>query len=89
VYRASCGGLTRVLDALYCASVRRIVIAASLTVLDEYILHIDAGIDELLFRNALMATHVPHPGRMAPTTAMARTRNNTELCGAIDEEAKT
>jgi hypothetical protein len=53
-----------------------------LTVLGEYILHIDAGIDELLFRNALIATHVPHPGRMAPTTAMAFLSLGIALCFA-------
>jgi len=61
------GSWTRYIAPAFAA----IVIAVSLTVLGESILHIDAGIDELLFRNALIATHVPHPGRMAPTTAMA------------------
>jgi hypothetical protein len=36
----------------------------------EYLFGFDAGIDKLLFRNALLATKVPFPGRMAHVTGL-------------------
>jgi signal transduction histidine kinase len=37
--------------------------------LGEYWLKINFGLDELLFRQALVATQIPNPGRMSPATA--------------------
>jgi len=42
----------------------------SLASIVEYALHLDV-IDELLFRQPLLATHLPQPGRIAPGTALA------------------
>jgi signal transduction histidine kinase/CheY-like chemotaxis protein len=48
-----------------------IVITVSLTTLVERIFQLDAGLDELLFRDTLTTTWLLHPGRMAPATALA------------------
>jgi two-component system, NarL family, sensor histidine kinase UhpB len=42
-----------------------------LLTLGEYLFKADLGIDEVLFRETLLATQAPHPGRMAPVTALA------------------
>lgn len=47
------------------------VVLIGLTTLAEYLFGLDLGIDNVLFRGALTATGVVHPGRMAPTTALA------------------
>ncbi|HVK56363.1 MAG TPA: histidine kinase [Burkholderiales bacterium] len=45
-------------------------ILLGLLVLGEYLFKVDIGIDEILFRETLLATQAPHPGRMAPATAL-------------------
>jgi signal transduction histidine kinase len=52
--------------AQVCAGVVALV---GLLTLGEYWLKINFGLDELLFRQALVATQIPNPGRMSPATA--------------------
>lgn len=41
-----------------------------LLTLVEYLFHLDIGVDDLLFRNSLLASGIVHPGRMAGATAL-------------------
>src|SRR5437588_7883281 len=48
-----------------------LVLLAGAATLAEYLLGWNFGIDELLFPSELLATHIPHPGRVAAASATA------------------
>lgn len=67
----------RGIAALAMAAVAAIIALASLC---EYLLHLDTGIDRMLFRQTILTADIANPGRMAPATALALMLLALALC---------